>query len=275
MLEVSPSSEWCQRWGGRHSWRHRSDGGFQAERYTVEAIDELIAKGYVERNHYSNAYPATSWRFGLFDGTRLVGTCVFGVPTNRKTLTNVLPELEAYRESTELSRLVLADEVPANGESWFVARCFEELSARGVLGIVTFADPQPRVIDARVLFPGHVGHIYKALSGVYTGRGTAGLLKVLPDGRVVSRRAMQKVRKQERGHEHVERMLIAAGARPLRAAENPTVWLNEALAQLTVPIRHRGNHRYVFAIGGRVQRQRTRRRIPVPPQPYPEELDAA
>ena len=42
----------------------------------------------------------------------------------RRVLTAVFPDLEPYAESLELSRFVLAESVPANGESWFLARCW-------------------------------------------------------------------------------------------------------------------------------------------------------
>ena len=42
----------------------------------------------------------------------------------RRVLTAVFPDLEPYAESLELIRFVLAESVPANGESWFLARCW-------------------------------------------------------------------------------------------------------------------------------------------------------
>jgi len=63
---------------------------------------------------------------GLFDRTqagalsapgRHVGALVLSVPVRESVLTGVLPDLEPYRESAELGRLVLLDAVPANGET--------------------------------------------------------------------------------------------------------------------------------------------------------------
>lgn len=102
---------------------------------------------------------------------RLVGVAVFGVPVQRAVLSSALPTLEPYRESQELSRFVLLDEVPANAESWFLARCFGELRDAGVRGVVSFADPVPRrAADGTVLAPGHVGIIYQAAGAAYAGR---------------------------------------------------------------------------------------------------------
>lgn len=275
MREVATSSEWCQRWtGGSHSWRHRSDGGFDSSLYTVASIDETTAKSYVVANHYSGSYPSALRRYGLFTD-RLVGVCVLGAPVQDSVLTNVFPELRPHREAVELSRLVLADEVPANGESWFVARCFEEAAATGVHGVVSFADPVPRTVGGQVVFPGHVGTIYQALNAGYCGRGTPRSLVLLPDGRVLNNRSMQKVRGQERGHDHVERMLVGLGARPGPAAgEAPRVWLRDALDRIGVArLRHGGNHRYVFRLGTPAQRRRVH--VALPTGPYPKVKDVA
>jgi hypothetical protein len=113
-----PASDLCQRWrsGGRHSWRRRSEGGFDARRYNVVPLAEADARTFVEVNHYSASYPAARLRFGLYDGPWLVGVAVLGVPMQRRVLTAVFPDLEPYAESLELSRFVLGESVPANGE---------------------------------------------------------------------------------------------------------------------------------------------------------------
>jgi hypothetical protein len=90
--EVSPTTEWCQRWHGRrHSWRHRSEGGFDASRYSVHALDERRAKAYVLAHHYSAGYPSAKLRYGLFEGATLVGVAVLGVPMHPAVLTTRSP----------------------------------------------------------------------------------------------------------------------------------------------------------------------------------------
>jgi len=44
----------------------------------------------------------------------------------------------------ELGRSVLLDSVPGNGETWFLARCFEQMRKSDLIGVVTFSDPVPR-----------------------------------------------------------------------------------------------------------------------------------
>ena len=273
-MEITPGLDYCQRWNAqRHSWRHKHEGGFDASQYSVEVVPESTAKAYVTTHHYSASYPAAKFRYGLFDTKgALVGVSVFGIPMQAAVLTNTFPDLEAMVESVELSRFVLADAVPANAESWFLARCFEELVPKGVRGVIAFSDPVPRQVGGELLFPGHVGTIYQASNSRYCGRATARTLTVLPDGRVLSDRSAQKVRSQDRGHEHVEKMLISLGATAPRAGCRGAAWLTEALDEVgATRIRHRGNHRYAFALGTR--RQRRGLHIVGGPSPYPKQVD--
>ena len=177
--EPIPASQWCQRWNaGTHTWRHRSQGGFDADRYSVEPLDEnpldeSRAKRYITANHYSTSYPAALARWALRDrDSRLVGVAVIGVPMSTAVLTNVFGDLEPITESAELCRLCLNDSVASNGETWFLALVFAHVAARGLRGIVTFADPVPRFVAGRVLFPGHIGTIYQAKGVEYLGRST-------------------------------------------------------------------------------------------------------
>lgn len=273
--EVSPSSQWCQRWTGRrHTWRHTCDGGFDPRGYLVEPVSEATARSWVLEHHNSGAYPAASRRYGLLDRNQtLLGVCVLGIPMSAAVLTNVFPDLQPTVESLELSRLVLADAVPGNGESWFLARVFADAAEAGVRGVVAFADPVPRRIDGHLLFPGHRGVIYMASNATYLGRATPRTLTLLPDGRVLSARSAQKIRSQERGHTHVEKQLVALGAAPRRAGQAGTDWLLDALNQLgATRMRHRGNHRYAFPLA-RTARQRARIRIGLPAGRYPHRVD--
>ncbi|CAM5537621.1 Mom family adenine methylcarbamoylation protein [Leifsonia shinshuensis] len=120
-----------QRWElGRASWRRPSDGGFSPASFSVVPLAETVARGFVERHHYSGSFPAARLSFGLLtdderlavdgstvDGRALVGVAVLSVPMRAAVLSNVFPDLEPFAESLELGRLVLTD-TPANAESW-------------------------------------------------------------------------------------------------------------------------------------------------------------
>jgi len=278
MTPMTPASDFCQRWSDRvGSWRHRSEGGFDRSRYDVAAIDERTARSYVETHHYSGSYPASSLRYGLFEGPELVGVSVLSVPVRAEVLTGVFPQLAPYQESLELGRLVLADRVPANAESWMLARVFELAAAEGIRGIVSFSDPLPRrKATGELVMPGHVGIIYQGSNAAYLGRGRARWLTMLPDATVLNDRSIEKVRKAQRGHEYVERKLVEYGARAPRACEDGASWLSEALDTIgATRIRHGGNHRYAFALGGPAERKRVNKMIPIERGSYPKAVDQA
>jgi hypothetical protein len=115
--EVAAASGSCQRWsGGRHRWRLPRDGGFDRTRYRAVRIDNAVAKRVVQREHYLHTFPAARWSWGLYEGHQLLGVAVFGVPSHPAVVTKVFPDLQPYHESLVLSRFVLVDAVPANGE---------------------------------------------------------------------------------------------------------------------------------------------------------------
>lgn len=263
----------AQRWrDGRATWRPATEP-FRPGRYTVGELAEPPARQFVRRHHYSRAWPAAALRYGLFEGVHLVGVAVLGVPMSPVVLTRPFPTLVPYRQSLELARLVLLDEVPCPAESWFVARVFRLAADRGIRGVVAFCDPLPRRIDAQLTMPGHVGTVYKALNARYTGRATPRTLTLLPDGRVLSARSRAKVTAGERGAAGVRASLTSLGAPPPDPGEPPGLWLTRALTALGAhTVRHRGNHRYVWPIGSRA----TRRRVPIAldPLPYPTTIDA-
>ena len=245
-------------------------------RYRVGEVGEVAARRFVEGHHYSGSFPAALVSYGLLDVAdgRLVGVAVLGVPVSRPVLTNAFPSLEPYRESCELSRLVLLDEVPGNAESWFVARVFAQARERGIRGVVSFSDPVPRTtLAGEIILPGHVGIVYQALGAVYAGRSTARTLRLLPDGTVLNDRTVQKIRRQEQGHRYAEARLVAAGAAPLRPGQDPVVWLGRAFADVGVRLlRHGGAHRYLFPIGTPADRRAVRRSLNVT-GPYPKQVD--
>jgi hypothetical protein len=175
------------------------------------------------------------------------------VPVNDRTITEALGITDA-RDGLELGRFVLLDEVPGNGETWFLGRAFRSLRREGFAGVVSFSDPCRRTNRrGEEVFGGHVGFIYQAHNAMYLGRGTPRTLKLLPDGSVLSPRAMQKVRSGERGVGYVVPLLCRLGA------VEPVCWEPEELAAwlrwwadpergLCRHVRHRGNQKYAWRL---------------------------
>jgi hypothetical protein len=254
-------------WRGRAAYRPPDEPIRTAEYDVAPLPDDTAARAFVAAHHYSGSYPAARWRFGLFRRGVLQGVAVFSHPCHDRVLTSVFPGRAT--DSVELGRFVLLDEVPGNGETWFLGRCFVRLRREGLAGVVAFSDPCRRTSRAgAVVFGGHVGTIYQAHNGVYLGRGTPRTLTQLPDGSIFSDRAQQKVRSADRGVGYAVGQLVRWGAEPpgSYAPEQLRAWLREWKGRLCRAVRHRGNHKYAWPLHRRV-------RLP-PGLPYPRQVDS-
>lgn len=160
------TSRWCQRWPEHSQPRHGQPQPawayadpaerFDPRGYRVAPVDDGVAEQFCTSRHYLRSYPAsTRHRFGLFQCDRLIGVAVYGIPPTDKVLTNPLPDLAPYAQSTVLSRLVLAP-TPGNAETWMLGECRAMLLDAGIRAVVTFADPSV----------GHVGIIYQAFNSI-------------------------------------------------------------------------------------------------------------
>lgn len=241
----------AQRWSeGRTRFRPAGET-IRVSEYDVDLLeDDRRPKAFVLEHHYSASYPPARVRVGLYRRGHLVGVAVFSQPCNDAALTSVFPI--AAVDGVELGRFVLLDEVPGNGESWFLARCFEQLRRRELRGVISFSDPIARTTAAGALvFPGHIGTIYQAHNAAYVGRGTARTLRILPDGTVMSARALQKIRAGERGWRSAAQQLERWGASSCQDVDRRG-WLRTWLPQLTRPLRHPGNHKYAWPLDRRL-----------------------
>lgn len=253
----------AQRWNrGRSSYRPAGEP-LRTVDYDVASIgSDNVAKAFVLEHHYAGSYPAARFRFGLYHRAQLCGVAVFSVPFQPLALA-CLPGTDAER--VELGRFVLRDEVPANAESWMIARCFELLQREGIAGVVAFSDPCRRVDAAGALvFRGHVGTIYQATNATYLGRSKSRTQMVLPDGTLLHRRALAKLRTGERGWRYVAAMLTRHGADELVAPAHADEWMAEWLPRLVRAQLHPGNHKYAWCL-----RRRDRGRLPAS-KPYPK-----
>jgi hypothetical protein len=246
-----------QRWLNRIGSFRSPDEIINTHAYEIaELLDDNTPKAFVEQHHYSGSYPAARARFGLYEiaTAALVGVAVFSHPPNEA----VLRKLPCERMSgIELGRFVLLDNVAGNGESWFLARCFEQLRAKGIEALISHSDPLPRrSTDGTIVLPGHVGNVYQATNAVYGGRASKRALWIMPDGTCFSERAMSKLRKRERGYRYAIEQLVAAGAdRPLDIGQDLTEWMMVSLAKVGRRIKHGGNHRYLWAINKKLRKQ--------------------
>ncbi|GBQ85530.1 hypothetical protein AA14337_3095 [Acetobacter malorum DSM 14337] len=233
---------------------------FDPERYHVAQIhNERIARPFILQHHYSGTFPAAIASFGLFETREgrpavLVGVVVFGVPM--RTRTDVAGLLRDGEAPCELARLVLTDAVLSNAETFFVKRALRLLNdAKKTANggprhpiITAFSDPVPRQDAAgNSCFLGHYGCIYQASNSFYMGRGSARTLWLAPNGQSVVARSISKIVNGESGAAGAYQQILKLGAPMKTANENHRSWIARLKEDRFLrPLRHRGNHLYLF-----------------------------
>lgn len=253
-------TEICQRYTERHESRRPAGELIRSSEFDVLAARSPTAvKAFVEQHHYAGTCGPTAHPFELYRRGALVGAACFGPPPSLNAHRAVFPTLD-QREAVSLSRFVLIDSVPGNGESWFLARCLDVLRRRGVVAVETCADP----------IHGHVGTIYQATNARHIGCTRPSLRHVFDDGVVFSDRAASKAVRGERGRAYAIAQLVRRGARWPEPGEPIAQWLACWRSTLTARQRHPGNFRYVWCL----ERRRRREVLRAPALPYPK-LDLA
>lgn len=247
----SPLGE--QRWNSRRSLFVPPPPAerFDPTRASVALIPEAMAKAFILQHHYSRSYPAARLRVGLFlkpgpfEAEFLAGVAVFATSMQPRAIPAYWPGL-APSQGVELSRLVLLDSAKFNAETYMLARAFRLLrrSLPEVRAILSYADPIPRTtLDGTIMKRGHVGTIYRAHSARCLGRSSPRTLIVAPDGRVVSGRAISKLRNGEQGAAYAYRQLLDMGAPPRKPLEDDAAYVRRALGDEGTfrHLRHPGN----------------------------------
>lgn len=245
----------CQRWRDHRTSYRPAGEPIVTSRYGVEPIDKAIARSFVESHHYSRSFPAARFSAGLFTARKLVGVAVFSVPMNQAVVPKHLGV--SPNEGVELGRFVLLDDVPANGETWFLSRAFRLLreGKPEIQAVVSYSDPMPRhTIGGHLVKPGHIGVIYQAANAVYLGRGSKRTLVLSASGEVISERSLSKLRNGERGENYVREMLAGLGAPRQMRGESGEAYVARLLASDTFRrVRHPGNHTYAWSLNKKIQ----------------------
>lgn len=262
-----------KRWERRQQRWVAPDLVFSPDGFAVDVLETKDAKAYVCEHHYAGSYPPDYLPVGLFrstgTGARLVGVAVFSVPINAASVPKYTGF--AFAHGCDLGRFVLAPEVRFNGETWFLSRALDCLRREKpqLRTIVSYADPLERRHGQLLTKPAHYGTIYQAGNATYVGRATPRTLVLAPTGDVVSGRAIQKIRAEERGWRYAVRQLEAFGAPARAAGESLDAWVTRALnAPGFTRVRHPGNHTYLFGLDRAAKRQIAARH-PAPPA-YPK-----
>lgn len=250
-----------QRWRERRSRFVGATEYIRPDEYHVEVLDgDKLARQFIEQHHYARSLPATRLNCGLYrnapTGSRLVGVACFSVPMNNQAITRHTG-LEFARQGCDLGRLVLLDEVPSNGESWFLSRAMKLLQTAKpeIEAVIAYSDPVVRrTAGGNTILPGHVGEIYQALGAICRGRGTRRTLRLLPDATVISDRTLSKIRNGETGQEYGMRQIIDQGAEAPKAGEHPAQWIERLdRTGFFQRIAHPGNWVYSFPLSNKAK----------------------
>lgn len=260
-----------QRWRERRARFVPNASVIDTDRYSVDVISDRLAKSFVVKHHYAGTMPATRLCTGLFGpgkGGRpeLCGVAVFSVPVNNKSVPKTAG-LDDPLQAVDLGRLVLLDSVGGNAESWTIRQAFRHLRREkpDVISVISYSDPVIRR-DARgnLVLPGHVGSAYVACSARYSGRSSPRTDFLMPNGRLLSPRAISKIRNDETGAAYAVRQIVDAGAP--KPNGDLRKWLSGLEdSGLLQRRRHPGNHTYLFPLT-RAARLAARK---TPQEPYP------
>ena len=263
-----------QRWRTRRTRFVPSATAINPADYAVDIIrSEKVTAGFLAEHHYLGTLPVSRLACGLYRNGRggqsdLVGVAVFTQPVNNASV-RLRTGLTDPNSAFDLGRLVLLDDVPGNGESWFVARAMKLLRAEkpDVEAVIAYSDPiRQELPDGRVILPGHIGFVYQALSASYTGRTQARRRLIMPDGSILSDRTISKIVTGDNGASPAIDRLTRAGAPAPRAGEGPRDWLKRLETERFVTRHHHpGCHAYTFPLVRRARRALTT--IPQPVRP--------
>ena len=200
--------------------------------YQIAPVPRPQARAYIEAHHYLRTSP----RAPTVALGLWHGPALIGVAligVSCSEAARSFPFGPAYTSHVlELTRFHVRDNTPKNTESWFLAGVRRRLDRR-LWGLLAFADPSA----------GHVGTIYQASNALYLGQTRA-------------RRAYR----DSAGRTHSDRQ----GKHTLSvAAAGACGWT--VVPQLP-------KHRYLFLLGGPLQRHYVRRALRAPVLPYPTPL---
>jgi len=244
--------DFCQRWRDRVGAYRPKGEPIDTSKYEIAIIDEdTTPRAFCMQHHYSGSYTVAILRAGLYRRDELVGVAAFSPGASKSAMDVAIPIPKAKR--AELSRFVLRDDVPANGESWFLGHVFALARRHGYEALVAYSDPVPRFDSrGRKTFAGHFGCIYQSTNARFTGRAETRTKYLFPDGTILDDRNLTKLREQQPGWQAVAAKLVEHGAPKPRGDFEK--WRLPAIHAATRTFRHKGTYRYLWALDKRLSR---------------------
>lgn len=222
-------------------------------RVTIREISKFVARGFIEKHHYTHKFSSTRHALGIFyqeetehtffagSNEKLIGCMTYGHPVSNRTVGSITDGLE-LNNVLELTRLVILDNYGKNIESYSIAQSFQWMrnNDKNVKVLVSYADPEQA----------HTGGIYRATNWIYQGCGYS---KLMPDYSLLlktdglwmhSRTVGSKF-----GNKSVENLAKRIGR---------TFWRKEETAK----------HRYIYFLCDKKEKKRIMKNLKIPVIPY-------
>lgn len=204
--------DFTQRWRERRVVFLQKQIFFNPRQHEVEKIPVKIAADWIVKNHYLGSFPSATVCYGIFRKSELAGVAVLGTAQHKNTIPNVFGAAHA-RDCLLLQRFALEDALEFNAESYFLARVRAALKREGYCGVLTMSDETPKTdITGNVIFPGHIGTIFKSDNAVYLGRSAKSSEYLFADGVVLSNRSFSKLVNDESGWNYMAQKFEGYGA---------------------------------------------------------------
>lgn len=242
-----------QRWRERKALFLQKQIFFNPRRHEIEKIPTKLAANWIVKHHYLGSFPSATICFGIFRGGELSGVAVFGTAQHKNTIPNVFGAAHS-KDCLLLQRFALLDALEFNAESYFLARVRALLKREGYCGILTMSDETPKT-DAfgNIIFPGHIGTIFKSDNAVYLGRTSKSNEYLFADGVVLSNRSFSKLVNDESGWNYVAQKFESYGANGCpQSADKRREWGFYWRERLTRKQRNSGKLRYAWSLHPKV-----------------------
>lgn len=204
--------DFTQRWRERRAVFLQKQIFFNPRRHEVEKIQIKLATDWIVKNHYLGSFPSATVCYGIFRRGKLSGVAVLGTAQHKNTIPNVFGSAHA-RDCLLLQLFALEDSLEFNAESYFLARVRALLKREGYCGVLTMSDETPKTdLLGNVIFPGHIGTVFKSDNAVYLGRTVKSVEYLFADGVVLSNRSFSKLVNDESGWNYMAQKFEDYGA---------------------------------------------------------------
>lgn len=209
---------------------------FDKSRCEARLINYETAARMVETYHYAHRVPSIKIALGLFIDSILSGCICYGTPAIANQRRGVCGE-KFILNMLELNRLYVHDYAGKNCESWLIGQSFKYLQDNtNYFILLSYADEGQ----------GHYGYVYQATNWLYTGKVIESNVGAIING-------------VEYHNQSINDWLGTRSVKKIKDVDPDAVI-----------IKGTPKHRYVYFLGSKSQRKKSRKVLKWPVLPYPK-----